>query len=93
MQSTIGVRTSVQVEDMSRDRRAESSMLFHYDEVDAIVHVGGQGTSWPVPEVERAIAPTPEVAAALRASQQLEAARICGVSSQQGAARIRSFVY
>ncbi len=89
----LGIRTSVQVEDMSRDRRAESSMLFHYDEVDAIVHVGGQGTSWSVPAVERTIAPTPEVAAALRASQQLEAARICGVASQQGAARIRSFVY
>lgn len=89
----LGIRTSVQVEDMSRDRRAESSMLFHYDEVDAIVHVGGQGTRWLVPEVERAIAPTPEVAAALRASQTLEAARICGVSSQQGAARLRSFVY
>jgi len=88
-----GMRTSVQVEDMSRDRRAESSMLFHYDEVDAIVHVGGQGTSWTVPAVERTVAPTPEVAAALRASQQLEAARICGVTSQQGAARVRSFVY
>lgn len=89
----LGIRTSVQVEDMSRDRRAESSMLFHYDEVDAIVHVGGQGIGWPVPAVERTIAPTPDVAAALRESQQLEAARICGVTSQQGAARLRSFVY
>jgi glycine reductase len=89
----LGIRTSVQVEDMSRDRRAESAMLFHYDEVDAIVHVGGQGTGWIVPAVERTIAPTPEVAAVLRESQQLEAARICGVTSQQGAARIRSFVY
>ncbi len=89
----LDMRTSVQVEDMSRDRRAESSMLFHYDEVDAIVHVGGQGTSWSVPAVERTIAPTPDVTAALRDAQQLEAARICGVTSQQGAARIRSFVY
>jgi glycine reductase len=89
----LGIRTSVQVEDMSQDRRAESSMLFHYDEVDAIVHVGGQGTSWSVPAVDRTVAPTPAVAAALRASQQLEAARICGVTSQQGASRIRSFVY
>ena len=89
----LGIRTSVQVEDMSRDRRAESSMLFHYDEVDAIVHVGGQGTSWPAPAVERAVAPAAAVAAALREAQQLEAARICGVTSQQGAARIQSFVY
>jgi glycine reductase len=89
----LGMRTSVQVEDMSRDRRAESAMLFHYDEVDAIVHVGGQDTRWSVPAVERTIAPTPAVAAALRESQQLEAARICGVTSQQGASRIRSFVY
>lgn len=89
----LGIRTSVQAEDMSRDRRAESAMLFHYDEVDAIVHVGGQGTSWSVPAVERTVAPTPAVAAALRESQRLEAARICGVTSQQGASRIRSFVY
>jgi hypothetical protein len=89
----LGIRTSVQAEDMSRDRRAESAMLFHYDEVDAIVHVGGQGTSWSVPAVERTVAPAPVVAAALRESQRLEAARICGVTSQQGASRIRSFVY
>jgi hypothetical protein len=87
------MRNSVQAEDMARYRRAESSMLLHYDEVDAIVHFCGQGTSWSVPAVERTIAPTPAVAAALRASQQLEAARICGVTSQQGASRIRSFVY
>jgi hypothetical protein len=89
----LGIRTTVQVEDMSRDRRAESSQLFNYAEVDAIVHVGGNDTRWSVPAVALAIAGTPEVAAALGAAQQLDASRICGVSNQQGASRVRSFVY
>jgi glycine reductase len=89
----LGIRTTVQVEDMSRDRRAESSLLFNYAEVDAMVHVGGHDTRWSAPAVARAIATTPEVAAALSAPQQLDAARICGITNQQGASRLRSFVY
>jgi glycine reductase len=89
----LGIRTTVQVEDMSQDRRAESSLLFNYAEVDAMVHVGGHDTHWSVPAVARAIAATPEMAAALGAPQQLDAARLCGVTNQQGASRLRSFVY
>jgi glycine reductase len=89
----LGMRTTVQVEDMSQDRRAESAMLFNYAEVDAMVHVGGNDTRWSVPAVERAIAGDPEVAAVLGQPQQLEASRICGVTSQQGASRLRSLVY
>jgi len=88
-----GIRTTVQVEDMSRDRWAESSQLFNYAEVDAIVHVGGNDIYWAAPAVERAIGGTPEAAAALAAPQRLEASRLCGVVSQQGASRLRSFVY
>jgi glycine reductase complex component B subunit alpha and beta len=93
MCEALGVRTTVQVEDMSRDRRAESSQLFNYAEVDAVVHVGGNDIHWAVPEVEWAIGGTPEVAAALTAPQRLDAARLCGVVNQQGASRLRSFVY
>jgi sarcosine reductase len=89
----LGMRTTVQVEDMSRDRRAESALLFNYAEVDAMVLVGGHDTSWSVPAVTRTIAGTPEAAATLAESQQLDAARICGVTNQQGASRLRSFVY
>lgn len=89
----LGIRTTVQVEDMSRDRRAESALLFNYAEVDAIVHVGGNDTHWSVPAVERAIAGDPEDVATLGASQQLDASRLCGVTNQQGASRLRSFVY
>ena len=39
----LGIRTTVQVSDMSWDRRAESALLFNYPEVDAIVYVGGRG--------------------------------------------------
>jgi glycine reductase len=89
----LGIHTTVQVEDMSRDRRAESSQLFNYPEVDAMVHVGGNGTHWSVPAVERAIAGNPEAATALAAPQRLDAARLCGITNQQGASRLRSFVY
>ncbi len=89
----LGMRTAVQVQDMSQDRRAESAMLFNYAEVDAIVHVGGRDTHWSVPAVARALAGTPAAAAALGAPQQLDAARICGVTNQQGVSRLRSFVY
>jgi hypothetical protein len=93
MCEALGIRTTVQVEDTSRDRRAESALLFNYAEVDAIVHVGGHDTRWSVPAVERAIAGDPEVAAVLGRPQQLEASRVCGVTSQQGASRLRSLVY
>jgi glycine reductase len=89
----LDIRTTVQVEDMSQDRRAESSLLFNYAEVDAMVHVGGHDTRWSAPAVARAIAATPEMAAVLGAPQQLDAARICGITNQQGASRLRSFVY
>src|SRR5262245_5781359 len=89
----LGIRTTVQVEDMSRDRRAESALLFNYAEVDAMVHVGGNDTRWSVPAVERAIAGNAADAATLAAAQQLDASRLCGVTNQQGASRLRSFVY
>ena len=89
----LGIRTTVQVEDMSQDRRAESALLFNYAEVDAMVHVGGHDTRWSVSAVERAIAGNPEAAATLAAPQQLDASRLCGVTNQQGASRLRSFVY
>jgi hypothetical protein len=89
----LGMRTAVQVEDMSQDRRAESALLFNYAEVDAMVLAGSHDTRWSAPAVARAIAGTPEAAAALGAPQQLDAARLCGVTNQQGASRLRSFVY
>jgi glycine reductase len=93
MCEALGIRTTVQVSDMSRDRRAESALLFNYAEVDAIVYVGGRDTSWSVASVDRAIAGTPEAMAALRAAQQLEGERICGVTSQQGASHLQALVY
>jgi glycine reductase len=89
----LGMSTSVQVSDMSSDRQAESALLFNYPEVDAIVYVGGNDTGWEVPAVERVIAATPELAAALGEPQKLPSGRICGVTSQQGASHLRSFIY
>lgn len=89
----LGVRTAVQVSDMSQDRRAESALLFNYAEVDAIVYVGGNDTRWTVPAVPRVIAGTPEAAEVLAAAQVLDAGRLCGVTNQQGASHLRAFVY
>jgi glycine reductase len=61
----MGVRTSVMVSDMSRDRRVESALLFNFPEVDAIVYCGGNDTRWEVPPVERVIAGNPHAAEAL----------------------------
>ena len=89
----LGIRTTLQVEDMSQDRRAESALLFNYAEVDAMVHIGGNDTRWSVPAVQRAIAATPDMAAALGEPRLIDAASLCGVRNQQGASRLRSFVY
>lgn len=89
----LGMRTSVQVSDMSWDRRAESALLFNYQEVDAIVYVGGNDTKWSVPEAQRVVAGNSEALEALKVPQDLAANVICGLTSQQGASRLRSFVY
>ena len=89
----LGMRTVVQTSDMSWDRRAESALLFNYSEVDAIVYVGGRDTGWHVPAAKRVIAGNGELAEALRAPRELTAGNLCGVTSQQGASRLRSFVH
>ena len=89
----LGIRTSVQVSDMSWDRRAESALLFNYPDVDAIVYVGGIDTKWAISEAHRVVAGNAEVLEALKVPQELAANVICGVTSQQGASRLRSFVH
>ena len=89
----LGMRTAVQVSDMTRDRRVESALLFNFPEVDAIVYGGGNDTKWSVPAVERVIVGNAELAEALSASQELTAQNICGVINQQGAQRLRGVVY
>ena len=89
----LGMRTVVQAQAMSRDRQAESALLFNYPEVDAIVATGGVDIHWEVPAVENVIAPNPDVATALSQPQDLAAARVAGVSSQQGASYVRAFSY
>lgn len=89
----VGIRTAVQVSDMTRDRRVESALLFNFPEVDAIVSGGGTDTKWTVPAVERVIAGNPTLAKLLAASQELSANSICGVINQQGAQRLQGTVY
>ena len=88
-----GIFTTVQVSDMSRDRQAESALLFNYPEVDAIVYVGGGDTNWDLPAVEKVVAGNPAMTAALEVAQGIPAGGICGVTSQQGISKLRCFVY
>ncbi len=88
----MGMRTAVQVSDMSRDRRTESALLFNFPEVDAIVYGGGSDTRWEVPGVERTVGGNSAVALALSAPQVLTAQNVCGVINQQGAQRLQGMV-
>ena len=88
-----GVRTSVMVSDMSRDRRVESALLFNFPEVDAIVYCGGNDTSWVVPPVERVIAGNPDAAETLSVSHTIGASAVVGVANSQGATHLRSVIY
>jgi glycine reductase len=88
-----GIYTTVQVSDMSRDRQAESALLFNYPEVDAIIYVGGGDTKWNLPAVEKVVASSPAMTAALEVAQEIPAGGICGVTSQQGISKLRCFVY
>jgi glycine reductase len=89
----MGIRTAVMVSDLSRDRRVESALLFNFPEVDAIVYGGGNGTSWNVPLVERAIAASPEMSELLAGPLQLSAMNVVGVANQQGASRLGVAIY
>jgi hypothetical protein len=89
----MGIKTAVQVTDLARDRRIESALLFNFPEVNAIVCIGGNSTSWKGPRVERAIAANPEMVERLRGPVEIEAMNVIGVANQQGASRLRAMVY
>jgi glycine reductase len=92
----LGVRTAVMVgpPNLAPERTVESATLFNYPEVDAIVfNSGGALFELPAAAVERVVAPSPEAAEPLFTPATLAASRVCGVTSQQGAQRLRTFVY
>ena len=88
-----GIKTSVQVTDLARDRRVESALLFNFPEVDAIVCIGGNGTNWTVPRVERVIAANSGFAELLAGPFEIDSLNVVGVANQQGASRLRSVMY
>lgn len=89
----MGIKTAVQVTDLARDRRVESALLFNFPEVNAIVCIGGNSTTWNAPRPDRVIAASPEMAERLRGPLELEAMSVVGVSNQQGISRLRAMVY
>ena len=88
-----GVKTAVQVTDLARDHRVESALLFNFPEVNAIVCIGGNSTSWTLPPVERVIAANGGLAELLSGPLEIDSLNIVGVANQQGASRLRSMVY
>jgi glycine reductase complex component B subunit alpha and beta len=89
----MGIKTAVQVTDLARDQRVESAMLFNFPEVNAIVCIGGNSTSWKVPRAQRVIAASPELKEALGGPLELESLNVVGVANQQGASRLRAMIY
>ncbi|MBM2806318.1 MAG: hypothetical protein HW419_4211 [Deltaproteobacteria bacterium] len=89
----MGVKTAVQVTDLARDHRVESALLFNFAEVNAIVCVGGNGTHWQLPQVERVIAADSGMAELLAGPFEIDSLNVIGVANQQGASRLRSMVY
>ncbi len=89
----MGVRTAVQVTDLARDRRVESALLFNFAEVNAIVCIGGNGTSWKVPRADRVVAASQELKDLLAGPLEIDALNVVGVANQQGASRLRAMVY
>jgi len=92
----MGVKTAVMVgpPNLSPERTVESSTLFNYPEVDAIVfNSGGAYFELPAARVERVVAPSPEAAETFFGLEKLAASRVTGVTSQQGAQRLRALVY
>lgn len=88
-----GIRTSVMVSDVSRDRRVESALLFNFPEVDAIVYGGGNDTRWQVSPPKRVIAGSPAMSEALAGVRELSALNVMGVTNQQGSSRLRAVIY
>ena len=89
----MGVKTAVQVTDLARDRRVESALLFNFPEVNAIVCIGGNSTSWKAPRVERLIAASEEMKELLAGLSEIESMNVIGTANQQGASRLRAMVY
>ncbi len=89
----MGIKTAVQVTDLARDRRVESALLFNFPEVNAIVCIGGNSTSWNLPRVERVIAANSGLAELLAGPLEIESLNVVGVANQQGASRLRAMVY
>jgi Glycine/sarcosine/betaine reductase component B subunits len=88
-----GVKTAVQVTDLARDRRVESALLFNFPEVNAIVCIGGNSTSWTLPRVERVIAANSGLAELLAGPFDVASLNVVGVANQQGGSRLRSIMY
>jgi glycine reductase len=88
-----GIKTAVQVTDLARDQRVESALLFNFSEVDAIVCIGGNGTRWTLPRVERVLAANRGLADLLAGPFEVDSLNVIGVANQQGASRLRSTMY
>jgi glycine reductase len=92
----LGVKTALLSWDLtSEGGGGDSSALFNFPELDAIVNYGSDGFAFDLPPVERAIAPSdrPDAAERLRGWCRVKANRICGAMDQLGSGRLTAAKY
>ena len=73
---------------------ADSALVMKVPEVDAVVLLGEVGgTRWPLPEVDRVVAGSPEAAKRLAEALEVAPGNICGTMNGQGGSRFASAIY
>lgn len=88
---TLGVKTTLIVEDMSTDGSAEGMLLFDFPGVDALVNVGGGQEALALPAMDRVVG-ADDLAPRLRGETRATYGALCGAIEQVGATRVMAEV-
>jgi sarcosine reductase len=90
----LGVKTAMLAWDLtSPDDGLQGATLFSSPQLDAIVSVGSNNVEFPMPAVERVIAPTPEMAERYQGHIEVQALRGLGRMDQLGSSRFTATFY
>jgi glycine reductase len=87
----LGVKTTLLVEDMSTDGRAEGMILFDFPGVDALVTVGSAQEPLTLPAMDRVVG-ADDLAPRLRGESRATYGALCGAIEQIGATRVMAEV-
>ena len=87
----LGVKTTILVEDMSTDGRAEGMLLFDFPSVDAMVNVGSSHEPLTLPAMDRVVG-ADDLASRLVGETRVTWGTLCGAIEQVGATRVMAEV-